>query len=355
MKKLITAFFILFLAVSFNPGKAFSQDTNNVLLEYCTGTWCGYCPCGHAIIQGILQSYPNTVVLGYHGAGSDPWQSYSAGIRGLMGFSAYPTGVIGRRTGIISRSAWQNQVVIQTISLHPTVRIEVTKTYNSSTRQLNATANVIALYTIQGNYYLNFVLTEGNIMYPQNFYAACGTPGYHNDYIHHHVVKGMLNGDVGQSLNTDSLTQGDTISKTLNYTIPAGFVAENCELVTFVYLSGGSYTSSNYVQQAEQLPVETPTGVGNNGTTVTDYTLSQNYPNPFNPTTNIHFSIPKNGNVSLKFYDVLGNEVATYYDGFLNAGTYNAEFDGSTLSSGVYFYKLTVDDFSATKKMLMIK
>ena len=353
MKKLIIAFFILFFTVSFNPSKTFSQDTNNVLLEYCTGTWCQWCPCGHTIIQGILQSYPNTVVLGYHGGGSDPWQSYSAGIRSLLGFSAYPTGVVGRRTGIISRSAWNNQVVIQTLSLQPTVRVEVTKTYNSSTRQLDATANIIALQTIQGNYYLNFVLTESGMIYYQSGNGSC--PGS-SSYVHNHVVKGMLNGDQGQALNTGgSWTQGDTISKTLSYTVPGGFVAENCELAAFVYLSGGAFGISNHVQQATRLPVETPTGIGNNGTTITDYTLSQNYPNPFNPTTNIHFSIPKDGNVSLKFYDVLGNEVATYYDGFMNAGTYNAEFDGSKLSSGVYFYQLTADDFTATKKMLLIK
>jgi hypothetical protein len=83
--------------------------------------------------------------------------------------------------------------------------------------------------------------------------------------------------------------------------------------------------------------------------------LSQNYPNPFNPSTNFTFSVPKSGEVSLKFYDMLGNEVATYVDGYLNAGSYSVEFDGSSLSSGVYFYKLQAGDFSATKKMVLSK
>ena len=355
MKKLIIAFFILFLVVSFNPGKAISSDTNHVLLEYCTGTWCQWCPCGHAAIDGILQNYPNTVVLGYHGgSSSDPWISYSAGMISLFGFSSYPTGVVGRRTGIINWAAYNNPVVIQTISIQPTVRIEVTKTYNSSTRQLDATANLIALQTMTGNYYLNFVLTESGMIYPQTSNGSCPPGG--SNYVHKHVVKGMLNGDIGQAVNTGGTwTQGDTITKTLNYTIPAGFVADNCDLNTFVYLSSGSISTTSYVMQALRIPVGTPTGIGNNGNMVSDYQLSQNYPNPFNPTTNIHFSIPKDGNVSLKFYDVLGNGVSTYYDGFLNAGTYNAEFDGSKLSSGVYFYKLTAGDFTATKKMILIK
>jgi hypothetical protein len=83
--------------------------------------------------------------------------------------------------------------------------------------------------------------------------------------------------------------------------------------------------------------------------------LSQNYPNPFNPTTNFRFSIPKNTNVSLKIYDALGKEVQNYFEGFMDAGTYNVTFDGSKLSSGIYFYKLQTKDFSDIKKMMIIK
>jgi hypothetical protein len=86
-----------------------------------------------------------------------------------------------------------------------------------------------------------------------------------------------------------------------------------------------------------------------------DYSLSQNYPNPFNPTTNIKFALPKNGIVSVKIYDILGNLVNTIYDGYKAAGYYNASFDGSNLSSGIYFYKISSGNFSDTKKMVLIK
>ena len=84
-------------------------------------------------------------------------------------------------------------------------------------------------------------------------------------------------------------------------------------------------------------------------------TLSQNYPNPFNPTTNIKFSIPNSGNISLKVYDRLGKEVADLADGFRSAGTYEINFDASRLSSGIYFYKLVTNDIVNTKKMTLIK
>ncbi len=85
------------------------------------------------------------------------------------------------------------------------------------------------------------------------------------------------------------------------------------------------------------------------------YALNQNYPNPFNPTTNILYSVPVTGNVSVKVYDQIGKEVATLVSGVKNAGTYEVTFDASSFSSGIYFYKLEADNFTATKKMILIK
>jgi uncharacterized delta-60 repeat protein len=85
------------------------------------------------------------------------------------------------------------------------------------------------------------------------------------------------------------------------------------------------------------------------------FVLYQNYPNPFNPATNIKFSIPKNGEVSLKIYDIAGNEIATYYEGFIKAGIYNAEVNASNWASGVYFYTLRNSEFTDTKKMILLK
>jgi hypothetical protein len=86
--------------------------------------------------------------------------------------------------------------------------------------------------------------------------------------------------------------------------------------------------------------------------------LSQNYPNPFNPVTNIKFSIPekyKGGFVTIKVYDVKGQEIKTLVNENLNAGVYETRFDGSNLSSGVYFYTLTVKDYKDTKRLLLVK
>jgi hypothetical protein len=86
-----------------------------------------------------------------------------------------------------------------------------------------------------------------------------------------------------------------------------------------------------------------------------EYRLYNNYPNPFNPSSNIRYDLPKNGFVNLVVFDALGREVETLINEKQNAGTYEATFIASQYPSGVYFYRLTIDNFSGTKKMMLVK
>lgn len=88
---------------------------------------------------------------------------------------------------------------------------------------------------------------------------------------------------------------------------------------------------------------------------VNSFSLSQNYPNPFNPTTHIKYSVPENGYISLKVYNILGEEVATLFDGVRQAGNYLATFDGRGLAVGVYLYQLKATNFLETKKLILLK
>ncbi|MDP3148949.1 MAG: T9SS type A sorting domain-containing protein [Ignavibacteria bacterium] len=85
------------------------------------------------------------------------------------------------------------------------------------------------------------------------------------------------------------------------------------------------------------------------------YQLIQNYPNPFNPTTTISYNLPKSGLVNLVIYDVLGKEIKRLVSEYKQAGTYKINFDASSLASGVYFYSLRANDYTSTKKMLLLK
>jgi photosystem II stability/assembly factor-like uncharacterized protein len=85
------------------------------------------------------------------------------------------------------------------------------------------------------------------------------------------------------------------------------------------------------------------------------YKLYQNYPNPFNPTTNIKWQMSNKGIVKITIYDILGKEKAILVNEKLQAGTYEVKFDGGNLSSGIYFYKLETNNYSETKKMILLK
>jgi hypothetical protein len=97
------------------------------------------------------------------------------------------------------------------------------------------------------------------------------------------------------------------------------------------------------------------TAVGNEKQIPETAILEQNYPNPFNPSTKIVYAIPQRSNVSLKVYNLLGNEVADLVNSEMEAGRYETNFDASSLPSGVYFYKLRAGNFVETKKMLLLK
>ena len=89
--------------------------------------------------------------------------------------------------------------------------------------------------------------------------------------------------------------------------------------------------------------------------TPSEYSLGQNYPNPFNPSTKIKYSIPVFSSVTIKVYDILGKEIETLVDEKKSAGTYELKWDAGRFSAGVYVYKLTADNFTIVKKMLMLK
>ena len=86
-----------------------------------------------------------------------------------------------------------------------------------------------------------------------------------------------------------------------------------------------------------------------------DFKLEQNYPNPFNPVTTINFKLPKASNVTLVIYNIQGREVARLVDGYMQAGYRSITWDASTVSSGIYIYRLQAGEFSDTKRMLLIK
>ena len=109
--------------------------------------------------------------------------------------------------------------------------------------------------------------------------------------------------------------------------------------------NGGLYKSNNIIDAIEKPTKALPD----------KFFISQNYPNPFNPSTIINYQIPKSTLVTLKVYDILGREVTTLVNEEKPAGNYEINFNGSRLSSGIYFYRIQVGGYTSIKKMILLK
>jgi len=154
-----------------------------------------------------------------------------------------------------------------------------------------------------------------------------------------------------------AVTSFDWTEYTLDVQVPTGVGAAALETRLHIY---GTFTGTVYF---DDLNIEKVSGTlvkGSKNGLPSVYELSNNYPNPFNPTTRIQFGLPRDGNVSIVIYNILGQQIRTLVAGFRPAGQYQVEWDGKgehgqTLESGVYFYRLQTGSTSIVRKMLMLK
>jgi len=139
--------------------------------------------------------------------------------------------------------------------------------------------------------------------------------------------------------------------------LDTSFVVSGLQINTFHFWkirANNTFGKSNW-SAVWRFKTVNPTGLEDTELMPTEFALEQNYPNPFNPTTNFRFNISEAGLTTLKIYNLLGQEVAEVLNEFKSPGTYDVRFDASSLSSGIYFYRLRVNDYSASKKMILVK
>ncbi|MCU7494521.1 MAG: T9SS type A sorting domain-containing protein [Ignavibacteria bacterium] len=134
------------------------------------------------------------------------------------------------------------------------------------------------------------------------------------------------------------------------------FSADTTDKITISNAAkSGSYVVADAIRLVSYDAATSSVEESRNNPVVSQYRLNQNYPNPFNPVTRISYYMPKEGHVSLRVFDVLGNEVARLVDEVESAGSHQAEFSAQNLSSGIYFYTLNSGSFIETKKLMVLK
>jgi hypothetical protein len=171
--------------------------------------------------------------------------------------------------------------------------------------------------------------------------TPCMAPQITNGNCH---VFYVLDKDAGAVVQTE----GDwTLNDAIYHRVPCSSVPESPRLWPVpMHVDGGG----NTVVGTTSVAVESPGKI-----VAKDFMLEQNYPNPFNPQTSIKYALKVDGFASLKVYNINGKEVATLLEGNAKAGSHEAIFDGSELSSGIYFYQLQTQGYTYTKKMALLK
>ena len=163
-----------------------------------------------------------------------------------------------------------------------------------------------------------------------------------------------LNGTLKISLVDGFIpVKGDSfIVLTATSTITDSFMNINAQSGLYISVKKNSNDVTIFIDS-----VGTITSVDDNSKAeiVSSYNLSQNYPNPFNPSTNIQFSIPKSSYVNLEVFNAIGQRVAVIVSEQLNAGSYNYLWNATGLTSGIYFYQITAENFKLVKKMILMK
>ena len=155
----------------------------------------------------------------------------------------------------------------------------------------------------------------------------------------------ILDGATGSILNQNSYN--NMIGSIYAIDIDGDSFIELC-----ITLSGQEYNQHKLIILSTTAH---PIGLNEIGTKATDYNLKQNYPNPFNPSTTIEYSITKDAYVQVLIFNEIGQLVNILTEGSKKAGSYKVQFDGTEISSGVYFYQISVDDRLETKKMVLVK
>lgn len=255
-----------------------------------------------------------------------------------------------------SEAGWNNSFLISGSNMW--FGTNSTKVYRSTDLGLTwtsgATTGTVNTYSVHFNSATNG-LAAGNATVKTSdggvSYSAATSPG----------TSGNLNGLEGTGSEWWSIRSGNTVYRSTdgaatwtNAHVQTGAVFQDIDFAVGSNgcLSGWAVGNTGGIAKMSG----NPTGISTVSSEVpSSYLMKQNYPNPFNPTTNINFSIPKSGLVTLKVYDMSGKEVAVLVNEVKNAGSYLVGFNASDLPSGAYFYRITAGNFVETKKMMLVK
>ncbi|MFC2082242.1 Omp28-related outer membrane protein [Bacteroidota bacterium] len=329
--------------------KYFTTNSNDriVLWEQFTNWSCGYCPPADAALDATFDElgYSQIIPVAYHvwwpgdndaffNANQDDSEARTSDYYGVSGV---PAGFADGSTSSSSSSSVIYWKVNSRRELKTGVAITPAVTTLGNRIQFDIDIDVPG-GVIPGDYKLHCVVTESHFGYAQ-------APGGNGVRSFDFVMRKMYPDAAGTSIQ---ITKGDNLSLTIEGDMSLDWIKDNLTYVVFI-----QDDITKEVIQATT--IENITGIEEDNELPLSYALSQNYPNPFNPETRINYQIPEAGVVTIKIFDILGREVKVIKNEFKEAGNHFVNFNAADLTSGIYFYELSCNDFMSIKKMILMK
>ena len=338
------------------------SGTKAVLIEEATGTWCGWCPRGAVGMDYMAATYPNTVVaVAVHNADPMAIAEYDSGIGQYI--SGYPSGVVDRKIADVD-PAQTSLVDAYNIQINEIVPVDLSLGATQSGNNLTITTNTTFYSNFSDadtNYRLGIIITEDGVTgttsgYAQvNYYA--GDPNAPGNYgsltdpvpalqmVYDHVGIALLGGFNGEAGSIPAnITNGETVSYTFNYTIPASSDINNMHIAAILIdQDNGSIAGATQNSVNQALSVEDVTGIDS----------IKLYPNPATETLNIALKAGS-GEYNIVVTDMLGREVINNnYNGLF--GSQTIKLPVSQLNAGHYIMKINNGSSSYSSKFIVNK
>ncbi len=294
----------------------------------------------------MVETYPDRLaVIRYHQYQADPYYQYNPSensIRnGYYGQPERPHLFSDGSSAGTNHAAWHFSILAR-MGVESNLEIRINGAYNHVTGETTLELTVTATGEVtQPNLRLQVALTESELDY--------------GGHLNNQVMRDMIPDAEGESF---TISNGQTLHFTRNFTLDNQLEDENCEIAVFVQ----SYSSREVLQSAKEgLTTLEPSGVEEDIEALPgSFFLSQNYPNPFNASTVIAFNLPRPAPVVLEIYNLPGQLVRTVIGGPGRAGRNQIVWNGldqggSEVSSGIYFYRLRAGEWSQTKRLSLLR
>lgn len=337
-----------------------------VIAEEATGTWCGWCPRGAVMLDRLSKRYPDYFIgIAVHNADPMVVTDYDAGIRGLSGFTGFPSATVGR-TAIIDPLAIETAFFSRIIEA-PKSSVRVGASFDETSRVIKMSPKITFKANVSGSYKMAVVIVEDSVRgtasgYAQANYYSGGAQGPMggfellpnpvpaNKMTYNHVARVLTGGFKGTALPLNSYKKDDVVYMNFEATIPAGVKLENIHIIPILFAPSG-LIDNGYPAKLEEALAEGFTVGANDITFNGDVVI---YPNPVVFESIIDLTLDNPAEVSVEIYDMTGKLVGSKNYGKLS-GSNELLLNASNLNNGTYLARIKAGAEEITKNIVVLK